>query len=131
MKDESPIEAVKRVLEHWFNIKEPGNVAMMALIEAVRVTSPPHREATFDTLRAILRSLHPNDGLEAWAHRCAEEITSWMAKQAEIRKVALASGEGFWCTIEGTLTGMLIRATWGLDIPDSVVPLLPVEGSET
>ena len=116
MKDESPFEAVKRVLGRWFDIKDPSNVAMMDLIEAVRVTSPPHREATFDTLRAILRSLHPNDGLEAWARNCAEEITSLIVKDAEICKVALAVGEGFWCTIEGTLTGMLMRATRGLDI---------------
>lgn len=129
MKDESPFEAVKRVLEYRFNIKDPSMLAMMSLIDAVRETSPPHREATFDTLRAILRSLKPTDGLEMWAFRCANEITSWMAKQAEIREVARAAGEGFWCTIEGTLTGMLMRATRGLDIPEPVVPLLPVEAS--
>lgn len=116
MKDESPFEAVKRVLAGQFKITDPSNVHVMMLIEAVRETSPPHREATFDTLKAILRSLQPADGLEAWAHRCADEITSWMAKEAEIRKVALAAGEGFWCSIEGTLTGMLLRATRGLDL---------------
>lgn len=116
MKDESPFEAVKRVLAAQFKITDPSNVQIMMMIEAVRETSPPHREATFDTLRAILRSLQPNDGLEAWASRCADEITSWMAKQADIRKVALASGEGFWCSIEGNLTGMLLRATRGLDL---------------
>ena len=119
MKDESPFEAVKRVLAGQFGIKDPTNIQMMMLIDAVRETSPPHREATFDTLRAILRSLSPVDGLEAWASRCADEITSWMAKDAEIRKVALAVGEGFWCSIEGTLSGMLMRATRGLDIAPS------------
>lgn len=115
MKDESPFEAVVRVIKRWFDI-DPTNVAVMAIIDAVRETSPPHREATFDTLRAILRSLSPTDGLEAWAHKCAEEITSFMAERAEICKIAEASGEGFWCSIEGTLTGMLLRATRGLDL---------------
>lgn len=116
MQDESPFAAVRRVLEGQFGIKDPGNVKTMMLIDAVRESLPPHREATFDTLRAILRSLSPTDGLEAWAYRCAQEITAALAERAEICKIAEATGEGFWCMIEGLLTGMLMRATRGLDI---------------
>lgn len=123
MEDESPFSAVTRILATQFGIVNPSNLKVMMLIEAVKVALPPHREATFDTLRAILRSLHPSAGLESWAHRCADEITSWMAKSAEIRKIALASGEGFWCSIEGTLVGMLLRATRGLDVAPSGITL--------
>lgn len=126
MRDESPIEAVKRVLGHWFEIKDPSNVAVMALIEAVRDTSPPHREATFDTLRAILRSLRPTDGLESWAYNCAREITSFISHYEEVRKVAEAAGEGFWCSMEGMLTGMLLRATSGhLDLKPHIPSVQP------
>jgi hypothetical protein len=119
MKDESPFEAVKRVLAGQFNITDPSNVQVMMMIDAVRDTSPPHPDATIASLRAILRSLRPDVGLDSWAHKCANEITSWMAKDAEIRKVALAVGEGFWCSIEGTLAGMLLRVTRGLDLEET------------
>jgi hypothetical protein len=119
MKDESPFEAVRRVLSNQFHIHETSDVKLMMIIDAVRDTSPPHPDATIASLRAILRSLRPDDGLDSWAHKCANEITSWMAKDAEIRKVALAVGEGFWCSIEGTLTGMLLRVTRGLDLEDT------------
>jgi hypothetical protein len=115
MKDEAPFEAVRRVLKSQFNI-EPNNVQTMMLIEAVQQASPPHPDATIASLRAILRSLSPDNGLESWAYKSAREITAWLSKQAEIREIATRADEGFWCTIEGTLTGMLLRVTRGQDL---------------
>lgn len=118
MKDESPVAAIKRVLFGQFNISNPSTVQIMMMINAVREASPPHPDATIASLRAILLSLSPDNGLEAWADKCAREITAWISKQADIKKVAIESGEGFWCTIEGTLAGMLIRVARGLDLEE-------------
>lgn len=117
MKDESPVAAVRRVLSAQFNI-EPSNVQTMMLIDAVRDALPPHPDATIAALRAVLRDLRPDSGLDRWANKCAREITTWISGHAQIREIALEVGEGFWCTIEGTLSGMLKRVTRGLDLED-------------
>ncbi len=116
MKDESPVAAVERVLSAQFGIHNPSAVQTMILIEAVQQALPPHPEATIASLRAILRDLNPHNGLENWAYRCAREITTWLSKQAKVSEISEGLDEGFWCSIEGTLTGMLMRVTRGLDL---------------
>ncbi len=113
MRDESPFAAVNRVMSSQFGI-EPTNVQVMILIDAVQEALPPPREATLASLRAILRSLTPHDGLDAWANKCAREIVEILAKGD--REV-----EGYWCQAEGILTAMLLRVTSGRDL-DGTTP---------
>lgn len=108
MRDESPVAAVRRVLAKEFGI-EPHNVQVMMLIDAVRDALPPPRTATLASLRAILRSLDPHDGLDGWANKCAHEIVGMLAKGD--REV-----EGYWCQAEGILAAMLLRVTRGQDL---------------
>ena len=115
MNDESPVSAVRRVMKKQFNI-EPNNVQTMMLIDAVRDALPPHPSATISALRAILRDLRPDNGLDRWATKCAREITEWISKHDQVREIAEAAGEGFWCSIEGTLAGMLLRVAQGKDL---------------
>lgn len=109
MRDESPVAAVQRVLAARFGIADPSAVDTMILIDAVRDASPPPREMTIASLRAILRTLVPHDGLEGWARRCAREIVDMLMRGD--REV-----EGYWCSIEGVLTAMLLRVTRGQDL---------------
>lgn len=108
MKDESPAAAVRRVLGREFGI-EPSNVQTMMLIDAVRDALPPKRETTIATLRAILRTLEPHDGLEAWAIMSAREIVGILSRHDREQG-------GYWCTVEGTIAAMLTRVTSGQDL---------------
>jgi hypothetical protein len=119
MKDESPIDAVTRVLLSEFGIK-PDAVQAMRLIDAVQQSLPPHPDATIASLRAILRDLTPHNGLESWAWRCSREIVSWLSKQGQVHKVAVAvDDERLWCCLEGTLAGMLMRVARGQDLEET------------
>ena len=113
-RDESAVDAVRRVLDKEFGVK-PTIAQTMRLIEAVRDALPPHPDATIASLRAILRSLTPQVGLEQWAVRSAREIVRLMSNVP-------TDSEHIWCTIEGNLTGMLLRVATGRDL-DSTSPL--------
>lgn len=116
MKDESPVDAVRRVLKREFDI-ESKNIQVMMLIEAVRDASPPPQEFTIASLRAVLRTMEPHICLEAWATRCSRDLVAWLSKQAQVHKLAVAVGdERLWCVLEGTLAGMLLRVTQGRDL---------------
>src|SRR6185436_5975898 len=116
MKDESPIAAVNRVMEGQFGIT-PSAIQAMMLIEAVHDVLPPHPDATIASLRAILGDVTPHSGLEIWARTCAEKIVTCISKQQPVRDIAIAvANEAFWCCLEGTLAGMLLRVTRGLDL---------------
>jgi hypothetical protein len=108
VKDESPFEAVERVLNHH-NV-EPNPVMVMMLIEAVRDTTPPPQQMTIGLLRKLLISLEPHNGLEAWAVTSAREISTMLAKDFTSKH------EHAWCAVEGVLTAMLIRVTRGDDL---------------
>lgn len=119
MQDESPVAAVTRVLSTEFNITKPSIRQTMMLIDAVQQALPPHPDATIASLRAILRDLHPANGLEGWAIKCAREITGWLSEQEQLHKVAVTlNNEHLWCALEGTLAGMLLRVTSGKDLKD-------------
>lgn len=118
---ESPVAAVQRVL-----VRETGSMPStkltMLLIEAVRETTPPPREVTVSMLTKILQSLTPSEALTAWADRSSREIVKLLARQPTVQKVAkLVNDERLWCTLEGTIAGMLLRVCCGQDLetPDT------------
>jgi len=116
MKIESPVEAVSRVLVRETGAA-PSNVLTMMLIEAVRETTPPPREVTIGMLTLILQSLAPDQALDAWAIRSSREIVQILSEQPAVRKVAeLVDDERLWCTLEGTIAGMLLRVCRGQDL---------------
>ena len=116
MKIESPIEAVSRVLVRETGTL-PSTVLAMMLIEAVRETTPPPREATIGMLTLILQALTPDQALDAWAARSSREIVKLLSEQSAVRKVAeLVDDERLWCTLEGTIAGMLLRVCRGQDL---------------
>jgi hypothetical protein len=115
-KNESPVAAVTRVLtlEHGIT---PDNTLVMKLIEAVRETTPPPREVTIGMLTKILQSLNPAKTVDAWAERASREIVSILSKRPEVQQVAkLVDDERLWCTLEGTIAGLLLRVCRGQDL---------------
>jgi hypothetical protein len=89
----------------------------MMLIEAVRETTPPPREVTIRMLALILQSLTPDQALEGWAIRASREIVQILSERPEVRQVAaLVDDERLWCTLEGTIAGMLLRVCRGQDL---------------
>lgn len=117
----SPFEAVTRVLERWFGIKNPTNVAVMDLIDAVRDTTPPPREVTINMLSKILQSLEPTEALDAWATRSSREIVKILSQHPTVKQAAkLIDNEHLWCSLEGTLAGMLSRVCRGQDLEDPI-----------
>jgi hypothetical protein len=125
MRDQSPFEAVTSWLKREFNI-EPNNIQLMMLLDEVRRALPPKGDNTIAALRAILRSLEPHNGLDAWCHRMSREIVDGLAKIPEVKQIArIADNEGFWCQIEGTLSGMLKRVTRGQDLEGPEAGPLP------
>jgi len=122
MKDESPIDAVNRVLKTQFGIT-PDAVQAMMLIDAVRDALPPPSDMTIASLRAILRTMTPHEALDAWADRCSREITQYLTRLALVHKIAVAvDDERMWCSIEGILSGMLKRVAQGKDLEPGPVP---------
>ena len=116
MKIESPIDAVSRVLVRETGAA-PSNVLAMMLIDAVRGNTPPPRETTIGMLTLILQSLAPDQALDAWANRSSREIVQILAEQPAVRKVGeLVDDERLWCTLEGTIAGMLLRVCRGQDL---------------
>ena len=116
MKIESPIEAVSRVLVRETGTV-PSTVLAMMLIDAVRETTPPPREVTIGMLTLILQALAPDQALDAWAIRSSREIVKLLSEQSAVRKVAeLVDDERLWCTLEGTIAGMLLRVCRGQDL---------------
>lgn len=116
MKIESPIDAVSRVLVRETGAA-PSNVLAMMLIDAVRETTPPPREVTIGMLTRILQALSPGQALDAWADRSAREIVQILSEQPAVREVAeLVDDERLWCTLEGTIAGMLLRVCRGQDL---------------
>lgn len=119
MMDESPFAAAKRVLSAQFGIHEPTNVQVMMLIDAIQEASPPHPDATIASLRAVLRDLRPDSGLDRWATRSSREIVKIMSKHPAVMQAAkLIDNEHLWCQLEGTIAGMLKRVTRGLDLAE-------------
>jgi hypothetical protein len=122
MKDESPIAAVCRVIMREFEIS-PTNTQAMMIIEAVRDSSPPPPAFTIAALRSILRTLEPHQGLEGWASRSAGELVRLISKHPAVQAAAkLIDDERLWCSLEGTIMGMLIRVTRGQDLVEGEDP---------
>lgn len=111
-KNESPVAAVSRVLFDELGIDKPSNVLIMRLIEAVRETTPPPREITIGILSKILQSLDPAQAVEAWAVRSSREIMTILSG----RVAELVNSEHLWCSLEGTIAGMLLRVCRGQDL---------------
>jgi hypothetical protein len=87
----------------------------------VRETTPPPREVTIGLLSKILKSLDPSQALDEWAIRASREIVGILSKRPEVKQVAqLVNDERLWCTLEGTIAGMLSRVCRGQDLGDKV-----------
>lgn len=113
---ESPVAAVTRILTLEHGIP-PNQVLVMKLIEAVRETTPPPREVTIAMLSKILQALNSTEAVEAWADRSAREIVAFLSARPEVRRVAeLIADERVWCTLEGTIAGLLLRVCRGQDL---------------
>lgn len=118
MNDESPIAAVSRVLTRETGVV-PNNVLAMMLIDAVRATTPPPREITIGMLAKILQALDPSRALDEWATRSSREIVKILSDQPEVKQIAaLVNDERLWCTLEGTIAGLLLRVCRGQDLTD-------------
>jgi hypothetical protein len=123
MKDESPIAALERTLKSQFGIEKVNNLQAMIILEAVQQALPPPRGMTIAALRAVLRTLEPHQGLEGWASRSADEIVKIMSKHPAVQAAAkLIDDERLWCSLEGTIMGMLIRVTRGQDLVENEDP---------
>jgi hypothetical protein len=120
---ESSGAAVSRVLRH--HQIEPSNVLVMMLIDAVRDTTPPPREVTIGMLTKILQSLDPSPTVEAWAVRSSREIVAILSRRPEVRRIAdFIDDARIWCTLEGTIAGMLLRVCrGGLGANDEALPI--------
>lgn len=119
MTDESPVAAVTRVLENQFSIKNPGNVRVMILIDAVADSIPPPRDMTIASLRSILRTMEPHQALEGWAHRSSIEIVKIISQHPNVREAAkLVNDERLWDELEGITCALLMRVARGQDLED-------------
>jgi hypothetical protein len=116
-KNESPVAAVSRVLFDQLGIDKPSNILVMRLIDAVRETTPAPREVTIGMLSKILQSFDLSDAVEAWADRSSREIVEILSKHPVVKRAAeLIDSDHVWCSLEGTIAGMLSRVCRGLDL---------------
>lgn len=116
MRNESPFGAVTRIL-HSAGVYEPTNSLVMQLIDAVRETTPPPQFVTINMLSKVLQALEPSQALDNWAVRSSREIVKILSQRPEIQHVArLVDNEALWCTLEGTIAGMLLRVCNGKDL---------------
>jgi hypothetical protein len=123
MKDESPIAALERTLKSQFGIEKVSNLQAMIILEAVQQALPPPGAMTIAALRSILRTLEPHQGLEGWASRSADELVRLISKHPAVQAAAkLIDDERLWCSLEGTIMGMLIRVTRGQDLVEGEDP---------